>query len=381
MTLPNQRSLFDIPDEVAYLNCAYMSPLLNAARDAGQAGVARKSQPWRITSEDFFTGSERARGLFAQLIGGNADGVALIPSASYGTAIAAANLPLAPGQRIIVLDEQFPSNVYIWHELAARMQAEVIVVPRPEDFDWTTPLLERIRTLDERTAIVAVPECHWTDGSLIDLAQVGEQARSVGAALVVDATQSLGAYPFDVNAIRPDFLIAAAYKWLLGPYSMGFLYAAPQRRSGRPLEHNWIAREGSENFAGLVNYRDTFQQGARRYDVGELSNFALMPVVIAALEQLLAWNVSEIAATIGELTGVVERSSRELGLHPVSASRRVPHMIGVRSPHPLPPNLPALLAAEKVYVSLRGQSIRVSPHVYNTSQDVDRLVAALRASL
>src|SRR5579862_7353494 len=100
MTLPNQRSLFDMPDDIAYLNCAYMSPLLNAARDAGQVGVVRKSQPWRISADDFFTGSERARALFAHLIGGDTDGVALIPAASYGIAVAAANLPISAGQRI-----------------------------------------------------------------------------------------------------------------------------------------------------------------------------------------------------------------------------------------------------------------------------------------
>lgn len=378
MTLPSQRSLFDIPDDIAYLNCAYMSPLLNAARDAGQAGVARKSQPWRISSDDFFIGSERARELFAQLIGGDADGVALIPAASYGIAVAAANLPVSPGQRILVLDEQFPSNVYVWHELAASEHGELVVVPRPENFDWTAAILER---LDERVAIVALPQCHWTDGSLIDLVTVGERARSVGAALVVDATQSLGAYPFDTQAIQPDFLIAAAYKWLLGPYSIGFLYAAPHRRQGRPLEHNWIAREGSENFAALVNYRAAYQPGARRYDAGERSNFALVPIAAAALEQLLAWGVSEIAATLGELTGTIETRARAMGLHPVPANRRAPHMLGVRSPRPLPPNIAAQLAAANVFVSLRGQSIRVSPHVYNTSQDVDRLFAALESCM
>ncbi|HKB49188.1 MAG TPA: aminotransferase class V-fold PLP-dependent enzyme, partial [Ktedonobacterales bacterium] len=249
MILPSQRDLFEIPDDVAYLNCAYMSPLLRAARAAGEAALARKSQPWRITPHDFFADSEAARGLFAELIGADADGVALIPAASYGLAIAAANLPIREGQRILVLEDQFPSNVYVWRDLAARAGAVVETVPRPADFDWTAALLERI---DERTAIVAVPHCHWTDGSLVNLVRVGERVRAVGAALVVDATQSLGAAPLSVGEVRPDFLVAATYKWLLGPYSMGFLYAAPEWRDGRPLEFNWIAREGSEDFAGLV---------------------------------------------------------------------------------------------------------------------------------
>jgi selenocysteine lyase/cysteine desulfurase len=378
MILPCQRHLFDIPDEIAYLNCAYMSPLLNAARDAGQAAVARKSQPWRITARDFFEESETARRLFAELIGADAEGVALIPAASYGVSLAAANLPIRAGQRIVVLDNQFPSNVYPWRELAARSSAEVVTIPRPADFDWTSAILPQI---DERTAIVALPQCHWTDGSLVDLARVGEHARAVGAALVVDATQSLGAYPFDVQHVRPDFLIAAAYKWLLGPYSVGFLYAAPARREGRPLEHNWIGREGSEDFAGLVSYRDAFQPGARRYDVGERSNFALLPIAIVALRQLLAWRVAEIAATLGELTSAIEARARDAGLQPAPAAHRVSHIIGLRSSSPLPADLPARLAAANVYVSMRGQSIRVSPHLYNTAEDVERLFAALATAL
>jgi len=367
-----------MPDEITYLNCAYMSPLLNTARDAGQAAVARKSRPWRITAPDFFEDSETVRGLFAELIGAEADGVALIPSASYGVSLAAANLPIRAGQRIVVLDEQFPSNVYSWLDLTARTNAEVVTIPRPDDYDWVGAILDQI---DERTAIVAVPQCHWTDGCLVDLVRVGERARAVGAALVVDATQSLGASPFDIQQVRPDFLIAAGYKWLLGPYSVGFLYAAPERREGRPLEHNWIAREGSEDFAGLVLYRDAFQPGARRYDVGERSNFALLPIAIVGLRQLLVWGVAEIAATLGELTGAIEARASEVGLQPVPAARRIRHMLGLRSPAPLPAELPTRLAAANVYVSVRGQSIRISPHLYNTPDDIERLFAVLATAL
>lgn len=378
MRLSSQRSLFEIPDDIAYLNCAYMSPIPRASREAGQAAVARKSRPWEIAASDFFDEAEVARSLFAELIGADADGVALVPSASYGIGVAAANLSPRADQHILVLAEQFPSNVYPWQDLAQRSGSALVTVPRPPDDDWTTALLERI---DERTAVVAVPHCHWTDGGLVDLARVGERARAVGAALVVDATQSLGAYPLDLARAQPDFLAVAAYKWLLGPYSTGFLYVAPHRREGRPLEQNWIARMGSENFSGLVDYADAYQPGARRYDIGERANFALLPMVIASLRQLLEWGVANIQQTVGELTGQIERETRRLGLEPVPAERRVNHLLGVRSPRPLPPDLLARLAAQRVYVSVRGQSIRVSPHVYNTEADIQRFVAAMAGAL
>lgn len=374
MPLSSQRNLFEIPDEVAYLNCAYMSPLMTAVREAGQAGVARKAQPWRISPHDFFEEPETARTLFGQLIGADADGIAIVPSASYGIGVAAANLPVREGQRIVLLAEQFPSNVYAWRELAARTGAELATVVRPADFDWTRAVLE---ALDERTAVAALPQCHWTDGGLVDLTRVGERARAVGAALVVDATQSLGAYPFDVARVQPDFLVAASYKWLLGPYSLGFLYVAPRHRNGQPLEFTWTGRAGSEDFTSLVDYLDTYQPGARRYDMGERSNFALMPMAVAALRQLLDWRVEVVQETLRDLTGQVEGEALRLGLEPTPRHRRVDHMLGVRSPHPLPPDLTSRLAGEQVYVSVRGQSIRVSPHVYNTDEDIRRLADAL----
>jgi selenocysteine lyase/cysteine desulfurase len=124
VVLNSQRELFEIPEEVAYLNCAYMSPQLCAVRAVGEEAVARKSRPWEISPRDFFEGSETARALFAELIGGLANGVAIIPSVSYGMAVATANLPLEAGQNIVVLEEQFPSNVYPWRELTKRAGGE-----------------------------------------------------------------------------------------------------------------------------------------------------------------------------------------------------------------------------------------------------------------
>lgn len=374
MPLPCQRHLFDIPDEIAYLNCAYMSPLLNAARIAGQAAVARKSQPWVIHPTDFFTDAETVRTLFARLIEADADGIAIIPSVSYGIALAAANLPVRAGQNILILAEQFPSNVYTWRDVARRTGATLRTIARPPDDDWTTALLSE---LDEHTAVVAIPQCHWTDGSLVDLPRVSRGIRQVGAALVVDATQSLGAYPLTIPAVQPDFLVAAAYKWLLGPYSLGFLYVAPQHRAGRPLEHTWLGRAGSEDFTRLVSYRDDLQPGARQFDVGERSNFALLPIAIVALQQILSWGVPEIAATLAILTQDIMQRAAALGFQVAAAERRGSHMLGIRFPHAAPSDIAHQLATAQVFVSMRGQSMRIAPHLYNTQADIDRLFAVL----
>jgi selenocysteine lyase/cysteine desulfurase len=378
VALAPQRDLFEIPSHVAYLNCAYMAPSLRAVREAGEAGVGRKSRPWEVAPADFFIESEEARRLVAELVGGDAEGVAIVPSASYGIGVAAANVALGPGQSVVLLAEQFPSNVYPWREAASAAGAEIVTVPRPQGEDWTRGVLAAV---DERTAIVAVPHCHWTDGTLVDLAAVARAAAEVGAALVVDATQSLGALPLDVGSARPDFLVAATYKWLLGPYSLGFLWAAESRRDGVPLEHNWITRGGSEDFAGLVDYRDGFQPGARRYDMGERSNFALLPMALAALRQILAWGVGEIADTVTGHTARIEKETAALGLVPVEESHRAGHMLGVEVPGGVPETLVADLAAADVHVSVRGSSVRVSPHVWTTAEDIDRFLEVLEAAV
>ncbi len=153
---------------------------------------------------------------------------ALVPAASYGIAVAAKNLPFSAGQTILTLDQEFPSNVYAWRELTIRKSGRVIHAKREHGENWTEAVL---RSIDERTAIVALPQCHSMDGSTIDLERVGERARSAGAGLVIDASQSLGASLMDLERIKPDFVTAEGYKWLLGPYSLGYLYVAPRWRN------------------------------------------------------------------------------------------------------------------------------------------------------
>ncbi|CAA9463031.1 MAG: Cysteine desulfurase [uncultured Rubrobacteraceae bacterium] len=374
MKLGSQRGLFEIPEDIVYLNCAYMSPQLRQAREIGERAVSRKSRPWELTPEDFFEEAEEVRALFARLIGGDADGVAIVPSVSYGISAAAGNVPVGEGQKILILDDQFPSNVYAWRELAQRSGARLVTVPRPEDYDWTRALLEEI---DTDTAVVAVPNCHWTDGSLVDLARVGERTCEAGAALVVDAIQSLGAHPFDISEVRPDFLVASSYKWLLGPYGVGFMYVGEEYREGNPIEHNWINRRGSQDFSRLVAYQEAFQPGARRYDVGERSNFALLPVAAEALRQIIDWGVENVSETIGTLTDHIEEKAERLGITTTPKERRVRHMIGLMLGPDAPDDLATRLTTHNVFVSVRGESVRVSPHLYNTQEDIDRLFEIL----
>jgi len=178
--------------------------------------------------------------------------------------------------------------------------------------------------------------------------------------------------------MKPSFLVTATYKWLLGPYSFGFLYVRPDLQNKIPLEHNWINRKNSEDFGGLVNYRDEFQTGARRFDVGERSNFALMPMVVAALRQIHEWGVPQIQASLSVLTGKLASGALELGLNVAPAEKRAGHLLGIRFPKGLPDGILQSLAEKNIFVSLRGDAMRISPHLYNDERDISRLLSILR---
>jgi selenocysteine lyase/cysteine desulfurase len=375
--LPVQRELFDIPDDVAYFNCASLAPLLRSAREAADAAWRRRAQPWLIRADDWFTEAEERRALFARLAGVDADGVALVPATSYGLAVAAANLTAAPGQRVLVLAEDYPSNSYTWQRFVRRTGATLVAVARGDGQSWAEALLE---ALDERTAVVAVLAVHWTDGALVDLDAVAARARAVGAAVVVDASQALGAMPLDLAAVRPDFLVSVGYKWLLGPFALGYLYVAPEHRDGVPLEENWISRLSSQDFARLVDYQDRYQPGARRFDVGQRTHFETTPMAITALRQLLDWEVPRVAATLRQTTGRIEEQVRGLGLG-LTSQDRGPHLLGIRLPAPARQRVAAALTRAGVFAGVRGSSLRVSPHLWTTEEDVGRLVAALADAL
>lgn len=346
--------------------------------EAGHLGVSRLSHPWKIGPAQFFDESEQVRGLFAKLIDATADDIAIIPAVSYGVAVASSLIEVSDGDEIVVLQDQFPSNYYPWLELSRRKNARLMVVPRPADLDWTSALLEAIH---EQTAVVAVPNVHWTDGSLIDLIEVSKACEQSNAELVLDLSQSLGVLPMSILEINPSFLISAGYKWLLGPYSFGFMYVSPAYQNKLPLEHNWINRKKSEDFAGLVNYRDDFQTGARRFDVGERSNFALTPMAVAALQQIHEWRVAEIQESLARLTNRLATRAARFGLQVIPAQKRAGHIVGLRFPDQPPAGILERLAEQNIFVSLRGTAMRVSPHLYNTKDDIERLLRVLAQSL
>jgi len=377
-----QKHLFSLDENHHYLNCSYLSPLPKPVEKAGVAGIQQKKYPWNVNPKDFFTNSNRLRSLFAKVINAEtADEVAILPAVSYGLAAAAKNLDLRKGNTIIIAGEQFPSNVYTWKRFCKEHDCSIKVVEPPEEFNdrgkiWNQRILDAI---NEDTLLVTLSNVHWTDGTLFDLSSIGQKARNVDSYFVIDGTQSVGAMPFNVQQIKPDALICAGYKWLMGPYSMTLGYFGPRFQDGIPLEEGWITREGSEDFSALINYSDGYQPGARRFDVGERSNFILVPMMIEALKLILKWKPQNIQKYCQTLTSSLVQKLPESGYRIEDQAWRGHHMFGIRLPdHVTKEQLQKMLEERNIHLSVRGSAIRIAPNVYNDEQDIEALLEGLQ---
>ncbi len=374
--IKSQRELFDIPLEIAYFNCAYYSPQLNETRKRLLTGASSKSHPWERTPNDFFSDAETIRILASELFGGDLNGYAVIPAVSYGisTAVRAIEPQIRKGDNIMVLAEEFPSNILPWQRVAKDHGANIITIKSPANNDWTPAILKRI---GKDIRVVALSTCHWTNGALIDLKKVRQHCDQSGSILVVDATQSLGAMPFSVDQIKPDFLVAAGYKWLLCPYGFSLMFVSEKWRESPPLEETWQARENAEDFTSLVNYSETYMAGARRFDVGEKCTPTILPGAIAALEQLRTWGIENISNTLSQINNKIARTLKKLGFNTIEESLRSPHILGASIPANYRRNLISELRERNIFISQRGQSIRFAPHLFINDNDTDRLIEAL----
>jgi len=378
--MKNQKHLFNIPDGIHYLNCAYMSPLLKSVEEKGIEGMLKKRNPISIKPVDFFTGVVGVRQKFGEMVHCDPLQVAVMPSVSYGMNSVIRNIPFRKGQHALTVSEEFPSCYYTAKRWCDENSAELKVVVRNEDLpekarDWNDRILEAIGT---ETAFVVMASVHWMNGTKFDLEQIGRKCREVGARLIVDGSQSVGALPIDVKEFKIDALICAAYKWLMGPYSTALAYIHEDFNEGIPLEESWMTRPNSERFDRLTNYVNGYKPGALRYDVGQSSNFILVPMLDEALRQLLEWGIGEIQENSRILSEPLIRFFRERGSRVEDEVHRAHHLMGL----PLPPGtngeeLVSELQSRNVFVSLRGSNIRISVNVFNTPEDVQELIASL----
>ena len=376
-----QRDKFSLQRKISYLNGAYMSPLLKKVEKAGIKGMIQKRKPFHISPAAFFKETEVLRNLFGQLINSSESARhVIIPSVSYGIENVVQNLEKKKGN-IVMAAGQFPSNVYPWSS-RANYQLKFVAAPtggKNLGVSWNERILAAI---DDQTAAVSIGQVHWVNGIKFDLTAIRQKTRAVGAALIIDGTQSVGALPFDVQAVQPDALVVAGYKWLMGPYSIGMAYYGEMFDQGTPIENNWMNRQGSDQFSGLTHYEEQFLPGALRYEVGEHSNFILVPMLIAAIKQLLKWTPLGIQQYCETLCHDTIETLRSEGYTIEATEGRASHLFGIYfNENTTMERIEQALSKHRVNISVREKALRISPNVYNDQKDVQRLLSALKEAI
>jgi selenocysteine lyase/cysteine desulfurase len=380
--LTSQRALFEMPRQICYLNSASYSPLPLRTLDAGRAAVGRKGTPWTLDANFAHQQHERARAAAARLIQADPADIALIPSISYGVATAAKIITIERGTRVIVLEDDHSSPVLEWHARAQAQGFAVETVRRPDHGDWTSAVLAAIeRSGAPPVSLASISSVHWSDGGLIDIEKVGAALRQLGAAFLVDATQSAGVLAMDVTRLDPDFVMFPTYKWLLGPYGRAFLYVARRHQHGVPLEQTSGGRRNvrAEN---AVYFTDlSYVPDARRFDMGERDHFISLEMASIGMEMMAEWGTAAIAERLSMLTERIAEGVRHIGVTVPARHLRAPHILSLGFGDGIPKGLIEGLASEGIYVAARLGRMRVSPHVYNDEEDADRFAAALARRL
>jgi selenocysteine lyase/cysteine desulfurase len=377
--LPSQRALFDIPREICFLNAASWCPLPIAVQEAGRAGVARKGRPWTIDPAFAAAQHQRARRAAARLINADPDDIALISAVSYGVATAAKVLTVPAGTRVLLLENDHSSAVLEWTTRAGAGGLTIDVVRQPDDGDWTAAVLAAIERPGAPPVALASISCvHWSDGGMLDIDRVAVALRAQGAALLVDATQAAGVIALDVSRLDPDFLVFPTYKWLLGPYGRAFLYIAKRHQNGVPLEQTSYGRREINSERAPYFRNVEYVSGARRFDMGERDHFISLEMASVGMEMMADWGAAAVRARLAMLTARLADGLRNSAALVPDAAVRAPHILSLGFPNGMPAALIERLAAEQVHVAPRVGRMRISPHVYNDEDDVDRFVEVFR---
>lgn len=379
--LENQKHKFSLPDDLIYFNVAYMSPLLKSSELVGIEGLVRKQNPTLVSKQHFFDAVEKLKVTFAELIKADSKQIAVIPSVSYGISNAAQNIQYKSGGEIILLDEQFPSNFYSWQR-AAKENGQEIRIIKPGDQNsnrvqqWNENLLNQI---SNKTSAVCIGHVHWADGSLFDLKRISAACQDHEVYLILDGTQSVGALPLYLNEIYFDALIVGGYKWMLGHYGLGLAYYSDKFENGQPIEDNWINKEDSEDFSGLVNYKENYKAGAARYSVGEQSNFVHVPILQAGLEQILEWGIENIQAYCKELHLHLKSELDGTQYRVPAPGESSSHLTAIRiSSSRDMETIKQTLLDHNIHVSYRGDAMRVSFYLFNNKDEISFFTKVLK---
>lgn len=370
-----RHAAFALPAGVLHLDGASACARLSGVQVAAHAAVDQGAAPWRVSHEALMRQLESTRRLAADLLfGGDVDGVAMVPSAAYGLATAARNVPLAGGEAVLVLDGQFPSNLMAWLQRCAEVSAQVIVATPAPGQSPTDAVLEQLQRTP-RIAVVALSHCDWHDGQLLDLGRIAPAVHALGAALVLDLSQSAGVLPIELAQWQPDFVVSVGYKWLLGPMGLAWLWASSRwRNEGTPIESHWIARDAGADWTFPVEAPLPFMPGARRFDAGAINDPIRLAMSAGGLAQLQHWGLARVAAALGEVTTALDDALDARGLSDWKTPGHAPHITGLRVPEARRDAVAAAFAAQDIICTPRKGCLRLAPSLTVKPEQMARVV-------
>jgi selenocysteine lyase/cysteine desulfurase len=367
-------------EDATYLNLAGQSPLPRVSVRAVQAALEAKKFPHHKTDSTYFEVPNRIRECLAKLIGGKPEEIALTSGASAGVAAVAQGLKWQPGDEVVTARGEFPLQYTAWKPMEEREGVKLKIVAPRDRFISADDL---IAAMTPRTRVVSVSLVRYDDGSLLDAPRVAAACHKQGALLLLDVSQCCGAMPMDVHKLGADFMVCAGYKWLLGPFGTGFFWIKSEHLpNARPGPFYWMAVQGSDNFSAL-NFDDPKPApNAKRWDAPEWAsyfNFNLA-AMDTSVELVLRMGPERVAAHNRKLIDFMfERLPKDscIPASPLDAAQRGPYGCFSARSREKTTELYQRLRKENVIVSLREGNIRVSPHLYNTERDIDRLISVI----
>ena len=381
-----QKALFQLPVDQTFLNSAYMGPLPRPTIEAARLALEKRASVVGLTAADFFAPADRVRELLAQLVHTSDEKIAFVSNVAAALGVVVQNFRAEKGQKVVILEGQFPSNVFPWRRLKEKLGLRIDIVRAQVVSAISEKLNQRARrwnddllaAIDSSTALVAIETAHWTDGTAFNLHAVAERCRQMGAALIIDGTQTVGVMPFSVEDIKPDLLVVHAYKAMLGGYGLGFAVFGERFSQFSPLEEGWLVRRDADDFSGLLRYQEEYAPGARRFDCTARANNIMMDMLESSVKLLLQWNPQSTSEYLREISRRPIERLREGGFGVIDEDLRAPNIVGIYLPSTMRPlEVQRSLVENRIHVSVRGDSVRVSPHVYNDEADLWRLVEAL----
>jgi cysteine desulfurase/selenocysteine lyase len=368
---------------VTYLNAAAQGPLPKVSVDAAKCAIAWKEHPYQLKTELYLGLPDRVRSLIARLVGGSVEEVAITTGATSGLIAVAHGLNFRSGDEVLIAEDEFPGHFSAFLPL---QETHGISVKEIKARDRYLNTRDFIREIGPRTRLVSTSLVRYDDGAQIDAQLLADSCHRAGAYLALDVSQCLGVLPVDARVLRADFLVGVGYKWLLSPFGTGLFWIRHELIDQmRPAPCYWTGIVGAEQFFlhgdripylsnGIVN----FSPNAKRWDSPETASFTNLAAMETSLTYLLGLNILNLRKHNQELISIVHEHFPRDRFALASSPRAGAPFLCIAARSALETSQwHKRLTDERVFVSLRAGALRISPHIYNTVGDIDRLLAVL----